>query len=131
PRPGRSRTGRVASRAPPGRSRGAHRRLRPRAGPGRGARRPGRPHHAGRAPRADPGGPVLRRAPRALSCEQRSRSRPGRPGRGRGGGIVNWARVRTVARTEPKQLIGAKDFWVPMGILGALFFIIVPTVLLV
>jgi ABC-type Na+ efflux pump permease subunit len=44
---------------------------------------------------------------------------------------MNWSRVRTVARTELKQLIGAKDFWVPMAILGAFFFIIVPTVLLV
>jgi ABC-2 type transport system permease protein len=44
---------------------------------------------------------------------------------------VNWSRVRTVARTELKQLIGAKDFWVPMGILGAFFFIVIPTILLV
>jgi ABC-2 type transport system permease protein len=44
---------------------------------------------------------------------------------------MNWSRVRTVARTELKQLIGAKDFWVPMGILGAFFFIVVPTILLV
>jgi ABC-2 type transport system permease protein len=44
---------------------------------------------------------------------------------------MNWGRVRTVARTELKQLIGAKDFWVPMGILGAFFFVIVPTILLV
>src|SRR5690606_3855583 len=42
-----------------------------------------------------------------------------------------WSRVRTVARTELKQLIGAKDFWIPMGILGAFFFVVVPTVLLV
>jgi ABC-type Na+ efflux pump permease subunit len=44
---------------------------------------------------------------------------------------MSWTRVRTVARTELKQLIGAKDFWVPMGILGAFFFIVVPTILLV
>lgn len=44
---------------------------------------------------------------------------------------MNWSRVRTVARTELKQLIGAKDFWIPMGILGAFFFVVVPTVLLV
>jgi ABC-type Na+ efflux pump permease subunit len=43
---------------------------------------------------------------------------------------MNWQRVRTVARTELKQLIGAKDFWVPMGILGAFFFIVIPLVLL-
>jgi ABC-type Na+ efflux pump permease subunit len=43
---------------------------------------------------------------------------------------MNWGRVRTVARTELKQLIGAKDFWLPMAILGAFFFVVVPTVLL-
>ncbi len=43
---------------------------------------------------------------------------------------LNWHRVRIVARTDLKQLIGAKDFWIPMGILGAFFFVIVPTFLL-
>jgi ABC-type Na+ efflux pump permease subunit len=43
---------------------------------------------------------------------------------------MNWHRVKTVARTDLKQLIGAKDFWVPMGVLGAFFFLVVPTVLL-
>jgi len=43
---------------------------------------------------------------------------------------VNWGRVRTVARTDLKQLIVSKDFWVPMGILGAFFFLLVPAVLL-
>jgi ABC-2 type transport system permease protein len=43
---------------------------------------------------------------------------------------VNWRRVATVARTDLKQLIGAKDFWVPMAILGAFFFLVLPTVLL-
>ena len=32
---------------------------------------------------------------------------------------INWARVRTVARTDLKQLVVSKDFWIPMGILGA------------
>jgi ABC-type Na+ efflux pump permease subunit len=36
----------------------------------------------------------------------------------------------TVARTDLKQLVQARDFWVPMGILGAIFFFIIPTVLL-
>jgi ABC-2 type transport system permease protein len=44
---------------------------------------------------------------------------------------MNWSRVRTVARTDLKQLIVSKDFWVPMGILGAFFFLVVPAVLLV
>lgn len=43
---------------------------------------------------------------------------------------MNWRRVRTVARTDLKQLMVSKDFWVPMGILGAFFFLIVPAVLL-
>ncbi len=43
---------------------------------------------------------------------------------------MNWGRVRTVARTDLKQLVVSKDFWIPMGILGAFFFLIVPAVLL-
>ena len=42
----------------------------------------------------------------------------------RGGQIV------TVARTELKQLLQAKDFWGPMVGLGAIFFCVVPTILL-
>ncbi len=36
----------------------------------------------------------------------------------------------TVARTDLKQLIQARDFWVPMVLLGTLFFAIVPAILL-
>ena len=43
---------------------------------------------------------------------------------------LNWSAVRTVARTDLKQLIQAKDFWIPMGILGLFFFLIVPATLL-
>ncbi len=43
---------------------------------------------------------------------------------------MNWGRVRTVARTDLRQLIQAKDFWLPMMILGAIFFFFVPTILL-
>ncbi|MEZ5166661.1 MAG: ABC transporter permease subunit [Acidimicrobiales bacterium] len=43
---------------------------------------------------------------------------------------MNWSRTFTVARTDVKQLVLAKDFWLPMGILGSIFFIIVPLVLL-
>jgi ABC-type Na+ efflux pump permease subunit len=43
---------------------------------------------------------------------------------------MNWQRVRSVARTDLKQLASSKDFWVPMAILGAFFFLVVPTVLL-
>ena len=43
---------------------------------------------------------------------------------------MNWHRMWTVARTDLKQLTGAKDFWIPMGILGGLFFLVIPTILL-
>jgi len=43
---------------------------------------------------------------------------------------MNWHRTLTVARTDLRQLMQARDFWLPMGILGALFFVIVPTILL-
>lgn len=43
---------------------------------------------------------------------------------------LDWSSVRTVARTDLKQLIQAKDFWIPMGILGAFFFVLVPAMLL-
>ena len=42
----------------------------------------------------------------------------------------NWSRTRIVARTDLKQLVLARDFWLPMGILGSIFFVIVPLVLL-
>src|SRR5438105_8556348 len=43
---------------------------------------------------------------------------------------LDWPRVITVARTDLKQLIQARDFWIPMMALGALFFFVVPTILL-
>ena len=42
----------------------------------------------------------------------------------------NWQRTFTVARTDVKQLVLAKDFWMPMGILGSIFFVFVPLILL-
>jgi ABC-type Na+ efflux pump permease subunit len=38
--------------------------------------------------------------------------------------------VATVARTDLRQLAQARDFWVPMTLLGSLFFVVVPTILL-
>jgi ABC-type Na+ efflux pump permease subunit len=35
-----------------------------------------------------------------------------------------------ITRTELKQLLTAKDFWVPMALLGGIFFIIIPLILL-
>ncbi len=43
---------------------------------------------------------------------------------------MNWSRMLTVARTDLLQLVQAKDYWVPMVALGAIFFLIVPTILL-
>jgi ABC-type Na+ efflux pump permease subunit len=43
---------------------------------------------------------------------------------------MSWHRIWTVTRTDLKQLLQAKDFWIPMLILGAIFFLFVPTVLL-
>lgn len=43
---------------------------------------------------------------------------------------MNTSHIATVARTDLKQLIGARDFWLPMMILGGLFFVFIPTILL-
>jgi ABC-type Na+ efflux pump permease subunit len=43
---------------------------------------------------------------------------------------VTWRRTWVVARTELTQLIQARDFWIPMMLLGSIFFLIVPTILL-
>lgn len=43
---------------------------------------------------------------------------------------MNWTRVLTVTRTDLKQLIGDKGFWMPMLFIGSLFFLFIPTVLL-
>jgi len=43
---------------------------------------------------------------------------------------MNLRRMWTVARTDLKQLIQARDYWIPMVALGALFFLVVPAVLL-
>lgn len=57
-------------------------------------------------------------------------SRPGAPAPPRSGRQFRWDRMWTVARTDLRQLMQARDFWVPMALLGAFFFIIVPTFLL-
>lgn len=43
---------------------------------------------------------------------------------------LDWGRLMTVARTDLKQLVQARDFWGPMMILGGIFFIFIPTILL-
>ena len=55
--------------------------------------------------------------------------RSGRP-RIRETGPLHRDQILTVARTDLKQLIQAKDFWIPMILLGGIFFVILPTILL-
>lgn len=43
---------------------------------------------------------------------------------------MNLSRVKTIARTDLKQLISARDYWLPTVFLGSLFFVIAPTFLL-
>ncbi len=44
---------------------------------------------------------------------------------------MNWHRTMTIARTDLRQLAMAKDFWLPMSVLGGIFFVIVPAFLLI
>lgn len=39
-------------------------------------------------------------------------------------------RMLTIARTELRQLAQAKDYWIPMVLLGSIFFVVVPTILM-
>jgi ABC-type Na+ efflux pump permease subunit len=43
---------------------------------------------------------------------------------------LSWHRVWIVARSDLRQLIEDKGFWLPMLILGGIFFLLIPTVLL-
>jgi ABC-type transport system involved in multi-copper enzyme maturation permease subunit len=43
---------------------------------------------------------------------------------------VNWKRVRAIATTDLRQLWQSPDFWVPMLVLAALFFVLIPLNLL-
>ncbi len=43
---------------------------------------------------------------------------------------LNWKRVGIVARSDMRQLLEDKGFWMPMIFLGAIFFLIIPTILL-
>jgi len=42
----------------------------------------------------------------------------------------NMSRMWTVARTDLKQLLESRDFWMPMALLGSFFFVLVPLFLL-
>ncbi len=43
---------------------------------------------------------------------------------------LDWGRVWTVARTDLQQLAQARDFWLPMTLLGSFFFVFIPAILL-
>jgi ABC-type Na+ efflux pump permease subunit len=43
---------------------------------------------------------------------------------------MNYGRMLTVMRTDLKQLRQSKDFWLPMTLLGGIFFLVVPAILL-
>ena len=61
----------------------------------------------------------------------RADARPRRgPTRQRESGPLHLGQLRTVARTDLKQLIQARDFWIPMAALGGLFFLVIPAILL-
>jgi ABC-2 type transport system permease protein len=61
-----------------------------------------------------------------LPAPTAARAAPGpRPDRFR------WSRLWTVARTDLRQLLESRDFWVPMALLGVFFFVLVPGFLLV
>lgn len=44
---------------------------------------------------------------------------------------MNTARLLTITRTDLRQLVQARDFWMPMAALGSIFFVVIPLVLLV
>lgn len=43
---------------------------------------------------------------------------------------MNWSKVWTVARIDLHRLFISKDYWIPMVILGGIFFVFIPFVLL-
>ena len=62
------------------------------------------------------------------TTQQPARSRRRAPVRERQ--ALDRGRMWTVARTDLKQLLQARDFWIPMVLLGSIFFLVVPTILL-
>lgn len=43
---------------------------------------------------------------------------------------MNWKRMWTVCRTDLKQLVQDKGYWMPMVAIGGIFFVVAPTILL-
>jgi ABC-2 type transport system permease protein len=41
---------------------------------------------------------------------------------------VNWRRVRTIVRTDLRQLFKSRDYWGPLIIIAMLFFVVIPAV---
>lgn len=42
-----------------------------------------------------------------------------------------WSGVSIIARNELRQLIKSKDYWIPLALLGSLFFVVIPGILMV
>ena len=101
-----------AQRRRPGRPRARDRRPRSRRRP----RRCRRPPHPRRAAGPQPRTAVLRHPPGERAVMSRT-PKQGRP---------SWV----IARTDLRQLLQARDFWLPLMIVALLFFVIIPTFLL-
>ena len=43
---------------------------------------------------------------------------------------MNWARVRTVAKTDLRQLFNSRDYWGPLILIALIFFAVIPLIVL-
>ena len=43
---------------------------------------------------------------------------------------LNWDQVRTVASDRPAPLFKSKDYWIPLMVLGGVFFVVIPFIVL-
>lgn len=43
---------------------------------------------------------------------------------------MNWTRVRTIVRTDLRQLFKSRDYWAPLIVLASLFFVVIPAMAL-
>ncbi len=69
-------------------------------------------------------------APTTSTAPATTAPRRGRARRSRAARQFDRRRMLVVARTDLRQLVKSKDYWMPMVALGALFFLVIPTVLL-
>ncbi len=43
---------------------------------------------------------------------------------------MRWPMVKAIARTDLHRLLKSKDYWIPLVILSAMFFVILPAIML-